>query len=454
MVKKEKRTVKPAADESDDGIDLQSLISSLKEKSGDKPAESDKPAEEKGGTDAAFELVEEEKGETGEKESPLDALAKSEDTKRSKGVSDEEKKAFEEEKSKFEDERRKLEEERQGLEDEKRMLEDERKGHHEVKSKNEEELKNVGTELLRRKEAIAKMEEQLKKKDTDQREKEKNIKKATDLLLGQRQSMSDKEKKLDGLREELTKKAEELKTKEDKLAGLKDKTAELDAREIRIRELEERIKERELHHKALEDQIADCPRCSSKDRFLSVERMLDELKEFGIQDEQAVKDLKEMRGLMDQGQNEKAIELADRTVRRLKELKDGVLAKGILYLLASTDKNLRHAKEIGGHGERVVDAERWLAQAKDLIQNEEYKTAEYYIKEADFLLQTLTRGVPAITPTPTEGAAPAPAESVTRNYTCPSCSTTFMVDTMERPVRITCPGCQIELIIKEDVSFA
>ena len=60
--------------------------------------------------------------------------------------------------------------------------------------------------------------------------------------------------------------------------------------------------------------------------------------------------------------------------------------------------------------------------------------------------------VAPVTPPTTE--APAPAESITRNYTCPSCTTTFTVDTMERPVRITCPGCQIELIIKEDVNFA
>ena len=447
MVKmKEKHKDKPASKDSDDGIDLQSLITSLKEQSGDKGAEKEKTSEEgakeagsEEKSDSSFELVEEEKGETEEKTSSLDSLSVSDDTKRSRGASDEERRAFEEEKQKLEDDRRALEEEKQG--------------HHESKNKTEEELRNVGTELLRKKEAIAKLDEQVKKKDAEQRDKEKNIKKATDLLLSQRQAMTDKEKKLDGLREELTKKAEELKSKEDRLAGIKDRTAELDAREIRIRELEGKVKERELAHKALEDQIAECPRCSSKDRFLSIESTITELKEFGIQDEQAEKDLKDMRELMDQGQREKAIELADRTVRRLKELKDGVLAKGIMYLLSSTEKNLKHAKEVGGHGEKVVDAERWLGQAKDLIQKEEYKTAEYYIKEADFLVQSVTRGVAMTAPPPTEAPAAQP-ESVTRNYTCPSCTTTFTIDTMERPVRITCPGCQIELIIKEDVSFA
>gem|GEM_PF-5985814 len=466
MVKKEKKKDKLTKDESDDGIDLQSLISSLKEQSGDKGTSKpksdeetkDEPAEEK--TEAAFELVEDDKEETKTEDKPsvLDSLAKLDDNKRSKGVSEEEKKAFEEEKHQLQEEREKMEAERRSLEDskqafesERQSLEEDRKGHHEAKNRTEEELKSVGTELLRKKDAMAKLDEQLKKKDAEQRDKEKNIKKATDLLLSQRQTLADKEKKLENLREELTKKAEELKGKEEKVAALKDKTAELDARTIEIRELEEKLKERELRHKALEDEIASCPRCSSKDRFVSIESMITELKDFNIIDEQAGKDLTEMRGLLDQGQNEKAVELAEKTMKRLTDLKDGVLAKGIMYLLASTDKNLKHAKEIGGHGEKVADAERWLTQARDLIQKEEYKTAEHYIKEADFLLQSLTRGVTSSGPAPTEAAAP---ESVSRNYTCPSCQTTFTVDTMERPVRITCPGCQIELVIKEDVSFA
>jgi DNA-directed RNA polymerase subunit RPC12/RpoP len=467
MAEKKKKKDKQTKDESDDGIDLQSLISSLKAQSSDRstskenPVEETKPepAEEK--TEAAFELVDEEPQETKTEDKPsvLDSLAKLDDTKKSKGISEEEKKAFEEEKRQLQEAREKMEAERSSFEEaksafesERLALEEDRKGHHEAKNRTEDELRSVGTELLRKKDAMAKLDEQLKKKDAEQREKEKNIKKATDLLLSQRQTLADKEKKLESLREELTKKAEELKGKEEKVAALKDKMAELDARTIEVRELEEKLKERELRHKALEDEIASCPRCSSKDRFVSIESMISELKEFNITDEQAEKDLKEMRGLIDQNQNEKAVELAEKTMNRLKDLKDAVLAKGIMYLLASTDKSLRHAKEVGGHGEKVVDAERWLSQARELIQKEEYKTAEYYIKEAEFLLQTLTRGVAVTGPAPTEAASPP--ESVSRNYTCPSCQTTFTVDTIERPVRITCPGCQIELVIKEDVSFA
>jgi DNA-directed RNA polymerase subunit RPC12/RpoP len=462
MVKKEKRKEKLTKDDSDDGIDLQSLISSLKEQSSDKgkakPSEeaTPEPSEEK--AEPAFELVEEET-QAEDKPSVLDSLAKLEEPKKSKGISEEEKQAFEEEKRKLQDARESMEAERKSFEDtrnafesERQTFEEDRKGHHEAKNRTEEELKSVGTELLRKKDAMAKLDEQLKKKDAEQREKEKNIKKATDLLLSQRQTLADKEKKLDGLREELTKKAEELKTREEKVAALKDKTAELDARTIEIRELEEKLKERELRHKALEGEIASCPRCSSKDRFVSIESMIAELKEFNIIDDQAEKDLKEMRGLIDQGQNEKAVELAEKTMTRLKDLKDGVLAKGIMYLLASTDKNLKHAKAVGGHSEKVADAERWLNQARELIQKEEYKTAEHYIKESEFLLQTLTRGGTMTGTAPTE--ATPPPESVSRNYTCPSCQTTFTVDTMERPVRITCPGCQIELVIKEDVSFS
>lgn len=407
IAKRKKKTKAKKEQIEDDPIDLQSLISSLKE---DPNTDEDGTEED---PEATFEIVEEVKDE---KEDAAD----SEEIKRLKAE----------------------------LEDVRAQLEQERADFEEQKKSTEAELRTIGGDILSKKEQITKFDEQLRKKENEQREKERNIKKATDLLISQRNALGEKEKKLETLKEDLQTKAQELKEKEEHLALYKDKTAELDAREIRIRELEDMIKEKELHIKKIEDELLDCPRCSSRDRFLSIERMIEELKTFGIHDEESENDLREMRRLIDAGDTERAIEMGDHVITRLKTTKEEVLVKGIKYLLIGAEKAIRHAKEIGGHGESIEDAERWLEEARSMIEKEEFKTAEYYIKEADFMVQSLTRGV---TPSTEEAV---PKEGFAKSYNCPSCYTTFTVDTSERPVRITCPGCQIELLIKEDVTFA
>ena len=426
--KKKKKKSKPASEEKDDDFDLSSLISALKDEPEADKHEKKEPEPEPKEDDEVFELVDDEPAKK----------ASAEEEGRIKKI-----------RAELEDEVSKFRSEKMAFEEERHAFEREKGGFTDLKKKTEGELKTFGADLIRKKEQISKLEEQLRNKENEQKEKEKNIKKATDLLISQRNSVGEKEKRLEALKQELQNKAQELKEKEEKLAAFKDKTMELDGREMRIKELEEKVKERELHQKSMEDQIADCPRCSSRDRFVNIERMIEELKDFEIVDAGAVDELKELRRLIDEGMNERAIEMGDKLIKRLKELKSEVLVKGIKYLLIGAEKALRHAKEVGGHGERVEDVERWLNEARGLIEKEEYKTAEYYIKEADFLLQSITKGVDT-TQAPQEEAPVYEA----RSYNCPSCYTTFTVDTHERPVRITCPGCQIELLIKEDVSYA
>lgn len=423
---KKKKGKAPTTDtstvEDDDSINLQSIISALKEKPEEPEAEPAPVEVEEEGSFELIEDVEEDAVEVIPKEKDEDIAAPR--------VSPSPRK---------DDDLRKA---REALEADKRAFE-------ERKSRMEAELKTVGADLVKKKEQILKIEEQLRQTKGKQTEKERDIKKATELLLGQRQSLADKERKMESLKEELQRKAEELKKKEENLSTFKDRTAELDAREIRIRELEDKLKDRELHLKSIEKEMSDCPRCGVKDRYLSVETMITELKEYGIVDDSADRDLAEVRRLIDGGNTDRAVQMAEDLIKRLKDLKEDVLVKGIKYLLLGAERNLRHAKEVGGHSDRIEDAERWLNDARQFIDKEEYKTAEFYIKEADFLMQSIEKGVETSVAQPATGA-----EGPSRNYNCPSCYTTFTVDTNERPVRITCPGCQIELIIKEDVNFA
>jgi DNA-directed RNA polymerase subunit RPC12/RpoP len=159
-----------------------------------------------------------------------------------------------------------------------------------------------------------------------------------------------------------------------------------------------------------------------------------------------------MRGDMDLGNNEAAFEKGESLLKRLKDRKEQEIAKGLIYMMVRAEGELKHAKEVAKTSVSLETPERWLTEARNLMEKQEYKSAEYYIREAEFALQAIARGVSVGDSGGQQAAAPAPVEGKT--YACPSCSTSFTIDTPQRPVKVQCPGCHLELVIREDVTYA
>ena len=315
-----------------------------------------------------------------------------------------------------------------------------------------ETLKKVGEELMSKKKQLTKLKEKLDEKWAEVKEKESAIKRATEILIKQKEEIQERMGRADEKERAISERLNNLDEKERKAAEFKDRTKEIDAREMNTRAYEDELKQRELRVKRLEEDMAKCARCSAKDNFRALDLMIQELKDFGIHDKEAEETLAQMRGDMDLGNNEAAFEKGESLLKRLKDRKEQEIAKGLIYMMVRAEGELKHAKEVAKTSVSLETPERWLTEARNLMEKQEYKSAEYYIREAEFALQAIARGVSVGDSGGQQAAAPAPVEGKT--YACPSCSTSFTIDTPQRPVKVQCPGCHLELVIREDVTYA
>jgi hypothetical protein len=316
--------------------------------------------------------------------------------------------------------------------------------------KAKDELTRVATELDKKRAELAKREEEVLARETKTSEKEAHIKKATELLLRRREETDAKEKKIVGLKDGLKKEAEVLKEKEDQLSKLKEVEEALDKREMEVSGQEEGMRKREHHLKEMESRIADCPRCASHEGYVKSERLLNDLKELGFALEEEEQDLKDIQKLIDDDKRDEAISKAERLIKKLRELHDEVVIKGIRYNFTRAKWLLSYAQGQNIGPEIMINAEGHLGRAHQFIQTEDYKSADWYVREATISIENALRGIGPGTGAQPEAVAPP---AVTRTYVCPNCNQNFTVDSIERPIRAVCPGCQTTLVVVEEIKY-
>lgn len=366
----------------------------------------------------------------------------------------------------------------------------------EAQARFEEQKKKLvkqGKDLLRLKEEV-----EVKRKELA--DKEEKLTKATQLLLAKRSEVEEREAKLESIRTELAKRAEGLKTLEIELRK-RDSTKEdltgqlrqLELRSARLEDLERELAYREQHLRDLEEDLALYHVWSADDHYQTLSRIVQELQDYGLEVEEYKEALSSLRSHLQESRFDEARKAATDLMEQVQQRRKQIVVEGLRFLIGRVELQARRAEQAGI---TLTEAGRWLEEARRFLGEGNYTTAEYYLREADFAYNLALRGrtwptaeqetsatagsrpsgrsappeptalPPSVEP-PTLPQTPAGAdpwavddhatEAVqgTANpkphtqFGCPSCLSPFSLDLEERPVRVSCPTCQQELIITD-----
>jgi len=364
------------------------------------------------------------------------------------------------------------------------------------------------SELLQIKKILQDMavqKEELAKREGAVAEKEEAVRRGTQLLLERRDDLDKREaglktreNDLRGIASELEKQAKRLAEREGSIATQKRTIDEEEAKrksrkdefdvkfidiakkQEHLKSLENDLKVREQHILGIEMEIKECPYCNVKYEFEGIRDLLEEVRGYGL--DVSVLDQKYAEALnhLKKESYDMALQAARGILGDVKELRTEVLGKGLRYMLASANSTLKQAREMGLD---VKDADSLLKQARTAADRKDYKTAEYLVKEAEYLardeikLKSMQdekeKEAPTApvseSPTPTalsstteqyaqypapiayepEYQEPAPQPAGPRKYTCTSCYAAFTIGTSQRPVRVSCPSCGNSMIIRD-----
>ena len=290
-------------------------------------------------------------------------------------------------------------------------------------------IKTITREVFGQKEAN-------QRKDAELQEKEEALRKGTTLLLEQRDAIARKE---DGLKAretelrtiagELEKQAKKISEREGSLAQQRNLFAEEEARrrkfsegfraregalvqkEGAIRTLEKDLKMREQAVLGMEMDIKECPYCNVRYEFEGITDMMDEVRAFGLDLTELDKKYAKAQEHMKREAYDQALESARAILKDLRGLREDVLAKGVQYVVVSAANTVAQARE---RGVEITEAERQLAQARAAMAKNDFRTAEQYAKEADYIARDLMREQSsdpepsAIAPGPESPAPPMP----------------------------------------------
>lgn len=267
-----------------------------------------------------------------------------------------------------------------------------------------------------------------RQKEAELHEKEEALRKGTALLLEQRETLARKdeglrarETELRAIAAELEKQAKKITEKEGSLAqqrslfaeeevrrkkfseGFRAREGTLMQKEAGIKALEKDMKMREQAILGMEMDIKECPYCNVRYEFEGIRDMLDEARAYGLDLTELDKKYARAQEHMKREAYDQALESARVILKDLKTLREDVLAKGIQYVVVSAAGTVAQAK---ARGIDVTEAESHLAQARTVMARNDFRTAEHYAKEADYMARDLMREESSA-PQPS-GVAPGP----------------------------------------------
>ena len=250
-------------------------------------------------------------------------------------------------------------------------------------------------------------------KEAELREKEETLRKGTQLLLEQRDGMARKD---DGLRSretelrtiagELEKQAKKIAEKEGALAQQRNLFAEEEARrkkfsdgfraregaivqkEAGVRSLEKELRMREQAVLGMELDIKECPYCNVRYEFAGIQDMRDEARAFGLDLVEIDKKYEKAQEHMKREAYDQALESARGLLKELKALREGILSRGIQYVVMSAANTIGQARS---RGMDVAGPDAHLAQARAALAKNDLRTAEHFAKEAEYMARDIMR---------------------------------------------------------------
>jgi len=284
-------------------------------------------------------------------------------------------------------------------------------------------LKTITRDVYAQKETNARREAEL-------RDKEEALRKGTQLLLDQRDAMTKKdeglkarETELRAIAGELEKQAKKIAEKEASLAQQKNLLAEEDGRRKKFSEnfrsregalvqreqtaksIERDLKLREQAVLGMEMDIKECPYCNVRYEFEGIQDLMDETRAYGLDLTELDKKFAKAKENMKREAYDQALESARGLLKDLKTLREDVLSKGVQYVIVSAANTVSQARTKGFD---LMEADRHLAQARTAAAKNDFRTAEHYAKEADYMARDLMRQE-SLTPQPSALAPESPA---------------------------------------------
>ncbi len=221
-----------------------------------------------------------------------------------------------------------------------------------------------GASIEAREAELAKYEEKFKARERELDAIEKDI--STERL-----ALVSKEKRLNELELELKQKYEE---REHALVTT------VKAREKIVDEKFEELKRKEEHLYMVEQEISECPMCSVKDGFVTVQKTIDDLKAWGVDVSEADALLKLARVTLKKGDVEKAIALAKDSVDSAKHHEAEFRTREIHYVILLSVKLAEEAKR---DGIDVSEVEKLISDSRNALERGEYNESKRKAKDAE-----------------------------------------------------------------------
>ncbi len=252
---------------------------------------------------------------------------------------------------------------------------------------------------LRAAEAInQKRERELEEAERALRERERSVEMETEALATDREAFSQREMEFLRQKAELEKFQEYLRARS---LDLDNNQRALDQREAALREEERRASElraglekrrdemeslekdlryHEIHLLTLEEEISDCPYCSTMDGFITTAQLIAEAKGLGADTSEAEKYHKQARSALESGDFDKAAALNRNAMTLAREAKQKYLHYGVKYIISGAETAVKSAGQMGAE---TAEPEGLLRRARELLDKGDYEGAEQLARRAE-----------------------------------------------------------------------
>ncbi|MGQ9583744.1 MAG: hypothetical protein ACUVV6_09600, partial [Thermoplasmatota archaeon] len=252
---------------------------------------------------------------------------------------------------------------------------------------------------LRAAEAVnQKKERELEEAGRALEERERGVEMETEALATDREALSQREMEFLRQKAELEKFQEYLRarsleldnsqrTLEQREAALKEEErraselrAELEKMRGDVESLEKDLRYHEIHLLTLEEEISDCPYCSTMDGFITTAQLIADAKGLGADTSEAEKYHKQARTALESGDFDKAATLNRNAMTLAKEAKQKYLHYGVKYIISGAETAVKSAGQMGAE---TAEPESLLREARQLLDKEDYDGAEQLARKAE-----------------------------------------------------------------------
>ncbi|MEM4728908.1 MAG: DUF4398 domain-containing protein [Thermoplasmata archaeon] len=182
---------------------------------------------------------------------------------------------------------------------------------------------------------------------------------------------------LDGTQKIQDRREESLKEEEGRISALR---AELEKKKEELEALEKDLRYHEIHLLTLEEEIADCPYCSTMDGFITTMQLIADAKGLGADVTEAERYHKQARQALESGDFDKAATLNRNAMTLAKEAKQKYLHYGVKYIISGAETAVKSASQMGVD---TSECEEMLKSAREALDRGEYESAEELARRAE-----------------------------------------------------------------------